>query len=95
MHIEYKPGTYVQLCVCVYMLSCLTFCGPMDYSLAGSSVHGILQARILEWLPFPPLGDLTDLGIKPESPVFPALASVFFTTAPHGKPYVWLEAGKS
>ena len=50
MHIEYKPGTYVQLCVCVYMLSCLTFCGPMDYSLAGSSVHGILQARILEWV---------------------------------------------
>ena len=29
--------------------SCLTFCGPMDYSPPGSSVHGILQARILEW----------------------------------------------
>ena len=29
--------------------SCLTLCNPMDYSPPGSSVHGILQARILEW----------------------------------------------
>ena len=32
---------------------CLTFCDPMDYSLPGSSVQGILQARILEWVAFP------------------------------------------
>ena len=30
--------------------SCLTLCNPMDYSLPGSSVHGISQARILEWV---------------------------------------------
>ena len=30
--------------------SCLTLCDPVDYSLPGSSVHGILQARILEWV---------------------------------------------
>ena len=30
--------------------SCPTLCGPMDYSLPGSSVHRILQARILEWV---------------------------------------------
>ena len=30
--------------------SCLTLCDPMDYSPLGSSVHGILQARILEWV---------------------------------------------
>ena len=30
--------------------SCLTLCGPMDCSPPGSSVHGILQARILEWV---------------------------------------------
>ena len=29
---------------------CLTLCDPMDHSLPGSSVHGILQARILEWV---------------------------------------------
>ena len=30
--------------------SCLTLCNPMDCSLPGSSVHGILQAGILEWV---------------------------------------------
>ena len=30
--------------------SCLTLCNPMDWSLPGSSVHGVLQARILEWV---------------------------------------------
>ena len=33
--------------------SCLTLCDPMDYSPPGSSVHGILQARILEWVARP------------------------------------------
>ena len=28
--------------------SCLTLCGPMDYSLPGHSIHGIFQARVLE-----------------------------------------------
>ena len=32
---------------------CLTCCSPMDCSLPGSSVHGILQARILEWVVIP------------------------------------------
>ena len=30
--------------------SCLTLCNPMDCSLPGFSVHGILQARTLEWI---------------------------------------------
>ena len=39
------------LCVCAKSLqSCPTLCDPMDYSLPGSSVHWILQARILEWV---------------------------------------------
>ena len=38
--------------------SCLTLCDPMDCSPPGSSVHGILQVRILEWLPFFSPGDL-------------------------------------
>ena len=33
--------------------SCPTLCNPMDYSPPGSSVHGILQARILEWVTMP------------------------------------------
>ena len=54
----------------------------MDHSLPGSSVHGIFQARILEGLPCPPPGDLSNPGIKPISP---ALAGRFFTTEPPGK----------
>ena len=30
--------------------SCLTLCNPMDCSLPGSSIHGIFQARVLEWV---------------------------------------------
>ena len=40
---------YDVLC-CAVAQSCLTLCDPMDRSLPGSSIHGILQARILEWV---------------------------------------------
>ena len=30
--------------------SCLTLCDPMDFSLPGSSIHGMFQARVLEWV---------------------------------------------
>ena len=36
--------------VCARAQSCMTLCDPMDCSPSGSSVHGILQARILEWV---------------------------------------------
>ena len=51
--------------------SCLTLCDPMDCSLPGSSVHGILQEH---WsgLPCPPPGDLPDPGIKRTSSAAPA-----------------------
>ena len=38
------------MCVCVPAQLCLTLCDPMDCSPPGSSVHGILQTRILEWV---------------------------------------------
>ena len=41
------------LLACWVVLSCLTLCDPMDYSPPGSSVHGILQAGILEWVAIP------------------------------------------
>ena len=43
------PGTVL----CLVAQSCLTLCDPMDCSQLGSSVHGILQARILEWAAMP------------------------------------------
>ena len=53
------------------------------WTVARSSVRGISQARILEWVAIPSPGDLPDPGIEPESP---ALAGRFFTTEPPGKP---------
>ena len=45
--------------------SCLTFCDPMDCIASGSSVLGILQARILEWVAIPFSRVLPYPGIKP------------------------------
>ena len=42
-----------HLCVCSFAQPCLTLCDPMDCSLLGSSVHGILQARMLRWVAMP------------------------------------------
>ena len=53
----------------------------MDCSPPGSSVHGILQARKLEWVPFPLPGHLPTPGIEPGSP---ALAGGFLTAEPPG-----------
>ena len=54
-HVIPAPGqtTDSEYCCCFTKL-CLTLCDPMDCSLPGSSVHGIFQARILEWgaIPF-------------------------------------------
>ena len=44
----------------------------MDCSLTDSSLHGILQARILEWVAFPSPEDLPDPGIEPGSPALQA-----------------------
>ena len=60
--------------------SCLTLCDPMDCSLPGSSVHRILQARILEWIPCFPPGGFPNPGIELMSLKSPALAGGFFTT---------------
>ena len=39
---------YVCMCVSLHAQSCQTLCDPLDCSLTGFSVHGILQARLLE-----------------------------------------------
>ena len=46
--------THTHLCKCMLVSQlCLTLCNPIKYSSPGSSVHGILQARILEWVAMP------------------------------------------
>ena len=60
------------LCVHAKSLqSCPTLCDPLDCSPPGSSVHGILQARILEWVAMPP-EDLPHPGTETESLLSPA-----------------------
>ena len=59
---------------------------PMDWSPPGSFVHGIFQARILEWVAISFSRGPADPGIEPASLVSPALANRFFTTQLPGKP---------
>ena len=56
-------------------------CNPVDHSPPGSSVHGILQVRKLEWAAMPSSRDLPDPGIQPMSLTAPALAGGYFTTS--------------
>ena len=58
----------VLLNVKVKSQSCLTLSDPMDCSLSGSSVHGIFQARVLEWIAIAFSRDLPNPGIEPWSP---------------------------
>ena len=72
-------GIVVQLLSCVQL-----FCNPMDYSLPGSFVHGIFQARILTWVAISfsrgssQLKDRTHVS---------CLAGGFFITEPPGRLY--------
>ena len=61
--------------------SCLTLWNPTDCSPPGSSVHGILQARTLEWVAVPSSRGSSQPGIEPKSLTSPELAGVFFITS--------------
>ena len=73
-----------RICVCAQ--SPMILCDTMDCSLPGSSVHGIFQATIQEWVAIPTPGDLSNPGIEPMYLVSPALSGRLFTIAPSGKP---------
>ena len=60
---------------------------PMDCSPPGSSVHEILQARILEWVAISLSWGISDPGIEPKSLMSPASAGVFFTISATWQPY--------
>ena len=59
---------------------CPTLCDPMDCSLPGFSVHGILQARILEWVTI-----TFSRGSSQSNPGSPALEADALTSEPPGK----------
>ena len=64
-------------------LSGVQLCNPIDCSPPGSSVHRILQIRILEWVAMPFSGVPPNLGIKPGSP---AMQADSLPSEPPGKP---------
>ena len=55
-------------CACMSAQSCLTLCDPLDCSPPGFSVHGISQARLLEWVAISFSRRSSQPGIKPVSP---------------------------
>ena len=72
---------------CMRAQSCPISCDdPMDCSPPGSSVHGILQARVLEWAAISCSRGSSRPGIEPASAASPALAGGFFGTEPPEKP---------
>ena len=58
----------------------LTLCDSKDHSLPGSSVHGIVQARVQEWVAMPSSRDLPHPRIEPASLTSPELPGRFFTS---------------
>ena len=66
--------------------SSLTLCTPIDHSLPGSSIHGILQARILEWVAIASSSESSRPGIEPGCLASPALARGSLSLGPPGTP---------
>ena len=78
---------YTSFSLCAVVQWCLTLCNPMDSSPPGSSVQGILQARVLEQFAISySRGIFPTQGSKLQSLASPALAGGFFTILPPGKP---------
>ena len=80
LHFSYN---FVIPCCCLIGKLCLTLCDPMDCSPPGFSVHGILQARTLEWAAI----SFSRGSSPPRDPtcIF-CIAREFFITEPPGKP---------
>ena len=91
---------YMDRCVCV--CACVYACTQslshvrlfatdsllMDCSMSGSSTHGILQAKKLEWVAFPSPGNLPNPGTEPTTPTSPALTGRFSLLGHLGSPLI-------
>ena len=70
----------MHMCVCAKSLQlCLILCNPMNCSPSGSSVHEILQTRVLDWVAMLSSGGSSQPRIEPASLMSPSLARGFFT----------------
>ena len=82
------PELFMVVDVNLVAQSYPTLCDPVDCSLPVSSVHGIFQGRILEWVPFPSSGDLPNPGIEPTTAT---LVGTFFSTEHPWKPKLFIQ----
>ena len=88
-------GTCVLFDVCVWFMhacmlqSHLTLCNPVDCSPPGSSVHGILQSRILDWVAMPSSKGSSQPRDRNCISWNSCIAGGFFTTEPLGKPGIY------
>ena len=82
------------VCVCVYVCvqSCLTLCNPTDCSPPVSSVNGIFQERILEWVSTPYSRGSSDSGVKLASPESPFWQVNSLPLSHLGSPYCYIQA---
>ena len=95
-HTHSLTNTCVCVCVCVYtqklmhacsVVSVVSDCNPIDYSQWGSSVRGILQARILGWVACPPLGVLPTQWSNPH---LLRCKQIFYPLSHLGNPYTYI-----
>ena len=84
---ETRNYLYVLQCVRVCLVACHVQLSVIPWTVANQAPlsTGFLRQEYQHGLPFPPPGDLPHPGIKPEPP---ALAGIFFTTEPPGKPHI-------
>ena len=86
--------SFITVCACVFVYVCVCTCvhartqshptlgGPMDCSPPGSSLHGILQARILEWVTMPSSGGFSQPRDQTCTSCISCIAGKFFTEPP-------------
>ena len=80
---------YVTVLACSVTKLCQNLCDPMDYSLPGSFVHGIFQARILEWVA---ISFLRGSFQPRDRTLVSCLAGGFSTAMPPEKPICYFRA---
>ena len=95
---RYTLVCYIQLYICIYICvhvhtrtkslqSWMTFCDPVDCSPPGPSVHGVLQARILEWIAISSSRGPSQLKDRTH---VSCIGKHLFNTEPPGKPDIYI-----
>ena len=90
LHLQLSLYQIFLCCCCLVQKSCPTLCDPMDCSPLDSSVHGISQARILEWVA---ISICRGSSWPRESNCISFIACGFFTAERPGKNHIYIVHG--